>query len=325
MALSVRFPTLIDNSFISTAMRTHLTLLCAALLLGLAGGYSTWLHETPARHYLTDLRTEIEELGGPADWHGNLLSLNPALYPNDYSSPQQLSRKLDNILLQARDNALLTPETVVILPAQIGTWLLLSHERPQVYSARSLDEVKLDLTLNNPLRLLRTWLFTDDASWNELLLRMKAQQAADDYLKVFAALARKYAVTLHAGSITLPSPQLLDGRIVTGYGELQVFGLTFASDGSILGPPRSQPLLASLSAPHPIEQALGEDLLSTLGNGGNGPPIEVATLRRNQSTASSVTFLRGRLWPVETDQLHLQLTAAAPDSRSTLLNFWIAP
>lgn len=310
-------------------MRTLLSLLLATLLFGLAGSYLFWLRDAPPGHYLTDLRTDIAELGGPADWHGNLLTLNPALYPSDYSSPQQLSRKLDSILLQARDNALLTPKTVVILPAQIGTWLLLSHEKPQVYSARSLDEVKLQLALNNPLSLLRTWLFSDDASWNELLLRMKAQQAADDYLKVFAHLARKHAVTLHAGSITLPSPQLLDGRIVTGYGELQAFGLTFASDGSILGPPRSQSLQASSVAPQPIEQTLGEDLLSTQGNGGNGPPLEIVTLRRNQSIASSVTFLRGRLWPLQTDQLNLRLTATMTDSHShshsQLLNFWIAP
>lgn len=306
-------------------MRTLLSLLFATLLLGLAGSYLFWLRTAPPSYYLTDLRTDIKELGGPADWHGNLLTLNPALYPSDYSSPQQLSSKLDSILLQARDNALLTPDTVVILPAQIGTWLLLSQEKSQVYSARSLDEVKLQLALNNPLSLLRTWLLTDDASWNELLLRMKAQQAADDYLKVFAHLARKHAVILHAGSITLPSPQLLDGRIVTGYGELQAFGLTFASDGSILGPPRSQSLQASSVAPQPIEQTLGEDLLSTQGNGGNGPSLEIVTLRRNQSIASSVTFLRGRLWPVQTDQLNLRLTATMSDSHSQLLNFWIAP
>lgn len=325
MALPTHSLTLIDESLTSIAMRTLLSLLLAALLLGLAGSYLFWLRDAPPGHYLTDQRIDIVELGGPADWHGNLLTLNPALYPSDYSSPQQFSRKLDSILLQARDNALLTPNTVVVLPAQIGTWLLLSYEKPQVYSARSLDEVQLQLALNNPLRLLRAWLFTDDASWNELLLRMKAQQAADDYLKVFAHLARRHAVTLHAGSITLPSPQLLDGRIVTGYGELQAFGLTFASDGSILGTPRSQSLLASSVAPQAIEQTLGEDRLSTQGNGGNGPPLEIVTLRRNQSIASSVTFLRGRLWPMQTDQIHLQLTAEAPDSHSQLLNFWVAP
>ena len=88
-------------------MRTLLSLLLATLLLGLAGSYLFWLRDAPPGHYLTDLRTDIAELGGPADWHGNLLTLNPALYPSDYSSPQQLSSKLDSILLQARDNALL--------------------------------------------------------------------------------------------------------------------------------------------------------------------------------------------------------------------------
>lgn len=325
MALPAHSPTLSDEPIISTAMRTLLSLLLAALLLGLGGTYAFWLRDTPSSHYLTDLRSDIEQLGGPADWHGNLLSLNPALFPSDYSSPARLAHKLDSALLHARDNGLLNRQTVVVLPAQIGTWLLLSNEKPQVYAARSLREARPLLALNNPLKLLRSWWFSESASLDELLLRMKAQQAADDYLELFAQLARKHALTLHAGSITLPEPQLIDGRIVTGHGELHDFSLSFAADGRILGPARSQTLLASSAAPRTFEQTLGDDRLSTRGNGGSGPLIETVSLRRQQSTATGVTVLRGRLWPVHTDRLQLQLTAASQDSRSKLLNFWIAP
>jgi RNA polymerase sigma-32 factor len=104
--------------------------------------------------------------------------------------------------------------------------------------------------------------------------------------------------------------------------ELEKLG---SGDGRILGPARSQTLLASSAAPRTFEQTLGDDRLSTRRNSGSGPLIEMVSLRRQQSTATGVTILRGRLWPVQTDRLRLQLTAASQGSHSKLLNFWIAP
>lgn len=306
MALPADFPTLCANPEHLGTMRKLLIIPLIALPLCVSGAYAVWIRETPTSHFLSDLSSAIDSDHGTANGQANLLSLDPALYPADYQSPERLRLKLAAALDKARETGLLTPRTVVALPDQIGTWLILGGEKPQLYSARSFDEARHLFSLNNPVALTRTWLLADKGlSLPELLLRMKAQQAADDYLRVFGELARDYRITLHAGSILLPEPRMEGPRLKTGYGNLYNFSLTFDADGMPLQPAYSQPWPAASDGQAVQEEQLGDTHLTVLRSG----PISTLQLTSLERAASGATLLRGQLWAVEAGGLRLELTA----------------
>lgn len=301
-------------------MRNLLTLFFAVLLFSGAVIYALWTREVPASHYLSDLRSEIADAGGTPGGRGNLLAISPTLYPTDYQRPQRLYLKLDAALRHARQAGLLNERTVVVLPEQIGTWLILADEKPRLYRAGSLDEAKPLFALNNPWALLRAWLAAEpSADLRELLLRAKAQQAADAYLQVFGALAREHRVTLRAGSILLPSPRLVEGSLRTGSGALHNVALTFAADGSILGAPLSLALHK-----HPIAQE------QPLGAGGwklrsqSTPGATLYQLHGADGQASATAALGGQLWAVRGADVRVEMrTPAQAKGPTRLYNSWL--
>jgi hypothetical protein len=62
---------------------------------------------------------------------------------------------------------------------------------------------------------------------------MKAPSMAKIYDEVFSSLAKEYAVTMVAGSIVLPEPQILRGKLIAGTGPLYNISAVYAPDGSI--------------------------------------------------------------------------------------------
>ncbi|MBD9484566.1 hydrolase [Pseudomonas sp. PDM14] len=301
-------------------MRNLLTTFFAVLLLCGTVIYALWTQEVPPSHYLSDLRSEIVETSGTPTELGNLLAISPTLHPSDYQRPRRLYLKLDAALRHARQAGQLDAHTVVVLPEQIGTWLVLADEKPRLYRAGSLDEAKPLLALNNPWALLRTWLSAEQSlNLRELLLRMKAQQAADAYLQVFGALAREHRVILRAGSILLPSPRLVDGSVRTGNGALHNFALTFAADGSILGAPLSQALHKHPAAQ---EQVLGDSGLTLRSQA--IPGATTYQLHAAGAQASVSATLGGQLWAVRAADVRVEMrTASQAQGPTRLHNTWL--
>ena len=65
-------------------------LIIAALFATQASAHGLWTEQRPAGHYLSDLRVEVAlNQGVPAD-KGNLLGIEPLLYPGDYQNLQRL-------------------------------------------------------------------------------------------------------------------------------------------------------------------------------------------------------------------------------------------
>ncbi|NAT37673.1 carbon-nitrogen hydrolase family protein, partial [Pseudomonas syringae pv. actinidifoliorum] len=91
--------------------------------------YAIWTGQRPAGHYLSDLRIRLAINEGEPSERGNLLGIEPVLFPTDYQHPDRLHRKLAAYLQQARDYGLINPKTVVVLPEHIGTWLFASGEK----------------------------------------------------------------------------------------------------------------------------------------------------------------------------------------------------
>jgi hypothetical protein len=121
-------------------MRKLLALTLTMALVAAVSAYLVWTQERPVGHYLSDLRINLAvNEGTPAD-HGNLLGIQPELFPADYQSLERLHLKLSAYLRNARDMGLINDKTIVVLPEHVGTWLMVSGEKNQLYQATSLKE-----------------------------------------------------------------------------------------------------------------------------------------------------------------------------------------
>lgn len=204
----------------------------AALIL-----YLDWTGERPGGPLLSDLRTlPIESQGHPGG-AGNLVAIETRLLPADYQDAERLRLRFATYLDQARDAGLLNAHTVVALPEHVGTGLFATDEKPEVQQARTLRDAMQWMALSNPWDYLRALLDHQGSDRRtEAVLKIKARQMARDYQDVFGDLARRYGVTLVAGSIVLPEPRLEDGRLLAGSGPLRQVSVTFAPDGAPLAP-----------------------------------------------------------------------------------------
>ncbi|AXM95818.1 nitrilase-related carbon-nitrogen hydrolase [Pseudomonas plecoglossicida] len=222
-------------------MRKLLTSALALVMIAALCGYGFWTQQRPEGHYLSDLRIELALNHGVPGERGNLLGIEPLLYPSDYQNLQRLHRKLAAYLEQARAEGLIGPRTVVVLPEHIGTWLWARGEKNELYQVTHSREAEQWLELSNPLRyglaMLRA---SGDDRRADAHLRMKAKQMASDYQQLFGSLAREFGVTLVAGSIVLPAPYVEQGVLHAGSGPLFNSCLVFATDGSLLGQPQRQ-------------------------------------------------------------------------------------
>ncbi|MDD0842620.1 carbon-nitrogen hydrolase family protein [Pseudomonas sp. Gutcm_11s] len=222
-----------------TLLRRSLYLLLVALL----AAYAAWTQWRPTSYFLSDLRSSLAFSQGSDSGRGNLLGIQPDLHAADYRSALHLHRKLAAYLEKARGEGLLNPKTVVVLPEHIGTWLVAAGEKREAFAARDLAEARIWLGLSHPLPLIRAALLSEGkAPLSDALLRMKAEQMADDYQSLFGGLAETYGVTIVAGSIVLPEPSVVDGVLQVGEGPLYNVSLVFGSDGLPLGQPQRKVL-----------------------------------------------------------------------------------
>lgn len=305
-------------------------LLVTLIVAGCLLAFLLWAERRPDAHYLSDLRSSISSEPAPAQARGNLLMIRPQLYPMDYQSPAHLRLKLAAALDNARDAGLLGPDTLVALPEHIGTWLLARGEKVEFYQARSRQEVRDWLLLGNPLLAIKALLLNLDAErLDEALLRMKAEQMADDYQQLFAGLAREYQVTLLAGSILLPEPRVEDGRLRSGEGPLRNLSLVFSPQGTIQGSPHLEPWPWRADATAAQRLSVGAVHYRVERDWRPGYPQSTVHLV-DGDMSSPALFLRGKLdWPIGGASRNILLIPrkveqASPAPGSHLLNIWIA-
>jgi hypothetical protein len=171
-------------------MRKFLRFSFSMALLAAITAYAMWTADRPVGHYLSDLRIKLAVDQGIRADRGNLLGIQPELFPTDYQSPQRLHRKLAAYLQHARDQGLLNDKTIVVLPEHVGTWLMLSGEKDELYQATSLEEAMNWLAVSNPLKFARALISaTGESRLDDAHLRMKAKTMARDYQALFGGLA----------------------------------------------------------------------------------------------------------------------------------------
>lgn len=222
-------------------MRKLLYLTFSMALVAALASYAMWAADRPAGHYLSDLRIKLAVDQGTPSGRGNLLGIQPELFPTDYQSPARLHRKLAAYLQQAQDQGLLNDKTIVVLPEHVGTWLMISGEKDELYQAPTLAEAMNWLAASNPLLFARAWLSAKGSSrLDDTHLRMKSKAMAREYQALFGGLAKEFNVTLVAGSIVLPEPGVRDGQLEPGSGALFNSSVVFGRDGVPLGQPQRQ-------------------------------------------------------------------------------------
>jgi len=164
---------------------------------------------------------------------GNLLGVQPFMEPADYASAETFAAKIGGYLDVAFGQGWLSEETIVVFPEYIGTWLVVAGEQARVHQAETVAAAMQALVLSHPLpflKVLPSARAEDRVKYS--LFRMKAARMAEIYQHVFSGLARKYAVTLVAGSIVLPSPEVRDGQLAIGAGRLYNTSAVYKPDGS---------------------------------------------------------------------------------------------
>jgi len=222
-------------------MRKVLGTLITVVLAILLVSYALWTSKRHVGHYLTDLRIQLVVNDGEPGERGNLLGIQPELFPSDYSSVKRLHRKLAAYLSQAREMGLLNEKTVVVLPEHVGTWLFAVDEKSQFYQATTIEEAMNWLSFSNPLLFLDALFHARGESWlDDVHLRMKSRSMAQDYQSLFGGLAKEFGVTLVAGSIVLPNPRVEDGQLRIGTGALYNSSVVFGPDGLPKGQPQRQ-------------------------------------------------------------------------------------
>ncbi|RMN26043.1 Nitrilase/cyanide hydratase and apolipoprotein N-acyltransferase [Pseudomonas coronafaciens pv. zizaniae] len=216
--------------------------ICLILLGAISlGSYLIWTEQRPAGHYLSDLRIRLAVNEGDPSERGNLLGIEPELFPTDYQNIDHLHRKLAAYLQQARDYGLINARTVVVMPEHIGTWLFASGEKDQLYQAATVDDAMEWLAWSNPLQFITALLGAEGNNrLDDAHLRTKASNMARDYQTLFGGLAKEFGVTLVAGSIVLPDPSVEGGQLKIGQGALYNSSVTFDSDGHPVGQPQRQ-------------------------------------------------------------------------------------
>ncbi len=177
-------------------------------------------------------KMDINEFGVNSG-RGNLLGIQPYMLLTDYASKEAFSARLDNYLRAAALQGWLSERTIVVWPEYLGTWLVAAGEPAAILRAATIAAAMRSLLLRHPLAFAAHFLSAREKDKAVAsIFRLKAGTMSRTYQSVFSGLAAHYKVTVVAGSILLPAPRVVGGKVVAGAGPLQNVSAVFRPDGS---------------------------------------------------------------------------------------------
>ena len=205
------------------------------VLTALVGAYILWSAQgRTAAVAKPELFLDDTSSFGVDSGSGNLVAVQPYMQTKDYASAEAYHAKLDGYLAAAQAQGWLHPDTVVVFPELHSTWLVAANEKEGLYEAETLEEgMQIMVTSNLPAFLKA---YTEARGQDKIadsIFRMKADWVSQVYQETFSSLAENYGVTIVAGSLFLPEPEVQNGRLVLGDGDLQNVTAVFRPDGSL--------------------------------------------------------------------------------------------
>lgn len=173
----------------------------------------------------------LHQLGNDSG-HGNLLGIEPYMIPQDYASQESFFKKINSYLLTAQGENWLNEKTIILFPEYIGSWLVLAGENENIFQSATLESAERALVFRHPIKFAYYFFKSKEKGKAEAaFFRMKAQSMARIYHQVFSQLARDYAVTIIAGSIVLPAPQISNGQLILNNGLLRNSSVIYKPNG----------------------------------------------------------------------------------------------
>ena len=204
-----------------------LLLLCMQLIWSLSGRNKI-LNHSPLQ-----IR-EISEVG-EENYNANIVCIQPYMLSSDYASVEVFYNKIDGYFSEAKEEGLLHENTLVVFPEHIGTPLFFINEKSAVINATSYRKANLLAISSNLWQYFINALKLSDTQFLKVFLGYKANEVCKVYQFVFSSMAKKYKVHVLAGSILLPEPFVVDGRLkVNKNGGLQNTSIMYLPDGKAI-------------------------------------------------------------------------------------------
>lgn len=181
----------------------------------------------------------VEEINPSDTFNRNIVGIQPYMEASDYLDQETFYRKLELYLHESRKSGLIRPNTIVLLPEYLGTWLVLSGEKHNLAEKETVEEAMTTLILSNivdfSINLIRS---NEEDKVTAAIFRMKSLEMAEDYFDTFSKLSNDFNCFIAAGSIVLPKPQVVEGELIIDSSEpLYNSSFIFGPDGKIIGKP----------------------------------------------------------------------------------------
>ncbi len=181
---------------------------------------------------------------GPA-----LVGVSPVMRPRDYASRATFRAKVAGYLKAARASGVMPEGSIVVWPEHIGTWLVAMDAPGIVTRAPGMGLAMTALAFARPRALWQALARSQEKDrLAAALFRSRGTAMAAAYQDVFGDLARRFGVTMVAGSIVLENPAVIEGRLITRSGPLYNTSVVFHADG------HPDPTLVRKIYPIPSEQ-----------------------------------------------------------------------
>jgi predicted amidohydrolase len=182
----------------------------------------------------------VQEINPSDSLNRNVVGIQPYMDVSDYFSQMKYKDKLRFYLAESKLKGFLNKNTIVLFPEYIGTWLVLEGEKHVLAKKGTMKEALTTMVLSNffdfSLAYLKTSKEADRAA--SAIFRMKAKSMANSYFLTFSELAKESKIHIAAGSIILPDPAVVEGKIyVNPKGPLYNAAFVFGPDGKVIGDP----------------------------------------------------------------------------------------
>jgi predicted amidohydrolase len=223
-------------------MRTFI-IFSGVFVLVLFTGYNIWAEMDRVKEKTTVSPFYKKGLSytefGADSGKGNVIGIQPYLTPDNYATASNFKNILRVYFEALKEENKLTPQSVVVLPEYIGTWLVAANEKENIYHQPTMDAAMTNIVISNLFKFFVNYYRAPAKDkMKYALFSMKAKQMAAIYENTFSQLAKEFNCVIVAGSIALPD------AFINKRGELEInnqdkiynTSVVFSANGRIIPP-----------------------------------------------------------------------------------------
>ncbi|MCC5815039.1 MAG: hypothetical protein JJT78_09805 [Leptospira sp.] len=172
--------------------------------------------------------------------YGNLVAMQPYFLNLDFYSEENFKSSIEAVLIKAKEKKAMDRKTLIVFPEHTGTGLvLLGEKRPAFFSETWKESLKF-LKLYYKSEVFKNLDDYQSDSNDEVtiaeIIQSKRELIASAYHETFSSLAKKYSVSIIAGSILLPNPTIKNGKLISQEGDIYHVSVAYLSSGKAIEP-----------------------------------------------------------------------------------------